>query len=100
MGAENFATWAYSVFKDDPKYNQYLDQLITPSEEAKRKAQISGAAGAAVAHIFGVGWKTLSRATISFKEQSPPLNYDCPRPQRTKQNQNLLLFPSQRIHFR
>jgi hypothetical protein len=45
--------------------------LITPSKDAKRKAQVSTAAGTVVGHIVGIGWKTLSGARISFKEQSP-----------------------------
>jgi hypothetical protein len=71
MGAEDFATWAYNVLETDPRFSQFLEQLITPSKEAKRKAQASGVAGAAVGHFLGVGWKTISRAAISFKEEAP-----------------------------
>ena len=71
MGAEDFAEWAYNALYNDPKYSQYLDRLITPSKDAKRKAQVSSVAGAVVGHVLGVGWKTLSGAGISFKEQSP-----------------------------
>lgn len=74
MGAQNYAEWAFDVLKMDSKYSPYLDQLITPSNDAaRRKAEVSSAVGSVVGHVLGVGWKTsyLTSAGISFKEQSP-----------------------------
>lgn len=69
--AEDFAGTMYLVLRSEPKYAEYIERLITPSGEEKRKAEISSIAGQAVGHLLGIGWKTLSGAGISFKEKSP-----------------------------
>jgi hypothetical protein len=68
LNAVDFAEWAYSVFDNDERYKKYLGRLSTPSKDAKRKSQISGVAGHAVAKTVGIGWRSVLSASIMFKE--------------------------------
>lgn len=65
---KSFGEYFYRTLNEDENYRRYLDNLVLPSEKAKRKAKASSVVGGALAATLGIGWRSQTGRGIIFKD--------------------------------